>query len=345
MANLPTATSLTPRTVSSNSFAVSLAGTAFGDLAPLDDLVCGKRFVLLGESAHGVDEFSTLKARLVRWLNQCHGFEVLAFECSMVGCWHIDQRFGHDVVDDLLRFVIYPVWQTSEVMELFRYVELARQQEPPLRLAGFDLQDSEQFIGAVRRRHRMLAGTEFDERIERSLASNRLRWDAMQATGIGSGTASLLRDERMAENVALLAEQFFPGKRLVLWAHNSHIAKSSLRPPPFKPLGQWLTDRYPGQVCSIGVFMGEGTAAANDRKIYEIEPAEANTLEGRLLAAPGEAVAATTASLAWGGEETAARGWGIHPLTLVPASAFDAVVCVRTVRPPTFISSLDDYGR
>jgi erythromycin esterase len=331
--------------VPSHSIAVALNETAVGDLAPLDDLVCGKRFVLLGESAHGVDEFSTLKARLVRWLHQRHGFEVLAFECSMVACWHIDQRFGHDAVDDLLRFAIYPVWQTCEVPALFQYVEYARQQSHPLRLAGFDLQDSEQFIGAIRRRHRMLAGNEFDERIESSLASNRLRWDAIRATGIGSSTASLLRDERMAENVSLLADQFFPGKRLVLWAHNSHIAKTSLRPPPFKSLGQWLADRYPGQTCSFGMFMGEGTAAANDRKIYEIEPPGANTLEGRLLAAPGEAVAATTVSLAWGGDETAARDWGIHPLTLVPASAFDAVVCVRTVRPPTFISSLDDYGR
>jgi len=46
-----------------------------------------KRIVFLGENAHGVSEFTTMKARLIRYLHEELGFDVLAFESNVADAY------------------------------------------------------------------------------------------------------------------------------------------------------------------------------------------------------------------------------------------------------------------
>jgi hypothetical protein len=64
-----------------------VAAGDFSDLAPLADFVGNRRIVLLGESGHGVAEFNHLKVRLVKYLHEELGFDVVAFESSFYECW------------------------------------------------------------------------------------------------------------------------------------------------------------------------------------------------------------------------------------------------------------------
>ena len=57
-------------------------GNGFADLRPLDELIGNARVVGLGEAAHGVSEFFTLKHRLIEYLVVEHGFTAITWEDS-----------------------------------------------------------------------------------------------------------------------------------------------------------------------------------------------------------------------------------------------------------------------
>lgn len=56
---------------------------SFQDLEMLKPLLQDKRFVFLGESSHGVAEFNLAKTRLIQFLHQELGYNVLAFESGL----------------------------------------------------------------------------------------------------------------------------------------------------------------------------------------------------------------------------------------------------------------------
>jgi erythromycin esterase len=66
--------------------------------------------------------------------------------------------------------------------------------------------------------------------------------------------ASSDRDAFMAENIAWLHEQSQGGAKMVLWAHDYHIASDSYH----DTMGQHLRDRYQSQYLAIGTSFYEG---------------------------------------------------------------------------------------
>jgi hypothetical protein len=54
-----------------------------------------------------------------------------------------------------------------------------------------------------------------------SIESQTLRYWQMT-----TGNEVSVRDLQMAENLIWLAEKAYPGKKIIVWAHNGHIAKS-----------------------------------------------------------------------------------------------------------------------
>ncbi|MQA92660.1 MAG: hypothetical protein GEU90_20965 [Gemmatimonas sp.] len=121
----------------------SLGADDFSDLGFFAPLLEGKRIVQLGESGHGVREFSLAKVRLIRFLHEHLGYDVIAFESSLNEC----DRAGRDpnAVPDavtLMRNCIFGVWHTEEVVALFEYIRETESTSRPLRLTGFDIQTS-----------------------------------------------------------------------------------------------------------------------------------------------------------------------------------------------------------
>ncbi|HST00634.1 MAG TPA: erythromycin esterase family protein, partial [Usitatibacter sp.] len=130
----------------------SLFSDDFADLEFLAPLLEGKRVVQMGESSHGVAEFSWMKVRLVKYLHERLGYDVIAFESSLSGCDVADSRIGRQSPREVMRDCLFGVWFTSEVQALFEYLEAQRKAGRPLYLAGFDTQNSGQARGAVSER-------------------------------------------------------------------------------------------------------------------------------------------------------------------------------------------------
>jgi erythromycin esterase len=114
----------------------------FSDVQFLKTAIGGRRLVQLGESGHGVAEFDSLKVRLVRFLHEEMGFDVIAFESGLYECFHADEMAEQMNADYLMRNSIFAVWYSDETLPLFEYIQDTRATSRPLHLVGFDTQFS-----------------------------------------------------------------------------------------------------------------------------------------------------------------------------------------------------------
>ncbi len=108
------------------------------DLAFLNSLVEERRVVQLGESSHGVSEFNMTKVRLIKYLHEHLGYDVVAFESDLLSCYLANA--GHDNRSPLetMKNSIYMIWHSDETLALFEYLDQTMQTDRPLILAGFD---------------------------------------------------------------------------------------------------------------------------------------------------------------------------------------------------------------
>lgn len=124
----------------SHAHPVALEGERFDDLEFLRPLLEGKRVVQLGENSHGVRESNLVKARIVRFLHQELGYDVIAFESALYQCYDANLAAAEAPARTTLLSCAFGVWHTEELLPLFEYIRETRQGGRPLRLAGIDVQ-------------------------------------------------------------------------------------------------------------------------------------------------------------------------------------------------------------
>lgn len=112
----------------------------FADLQFLKSVIGDRRIVQLGESHHSVAEYGAVKTRLIKFLHQQMGFEVLAFESSIYECFAAD--LARLTASEALAASIFSVWAFEDVLPLFEYLKASQAAARPLTLAGFDPQIS-----------------------------------------------------------------------------------------------------------------------------------------------------------------------------------------------------------
>jgi erythromycin esterase len=114
----------------------------FSDLEPLSKAIGSARVVQLGEPSHGAGTGFRAKVRLVEFLHERMGFEVLVWESGLydVGLTEAALRAGEDPEKAAQRG-IFSIWSASaEVKPLLDYIEASRATTRPVEMAGFDLQ-------------------------------------------------------------------------------------------------------------------------------------------------------------------------------------------------------------
>ncbi|MEM9387007.1 MAG: erythromycin esterase family protein [Pseudomonadota bacterium] len=114
----------------------------FSDLDFLADVLESKRLVALGESSHGVKQFSQAKVRLIKYLHEALGFNLLAFEGGLFDCEYAQGILERGLARDAMNSCLFSVWQTAELRELFDYLVSTQSTATPLRITGFDVQFS-----------------------------------------------------------------------------------------------------------------------------------------------------------------------------------------------------------
>ena len=129
------------------SSTVSISGiesdsSDFEDMELLGHAIGDSKIVMLGEQDHGDAPTFTAKTRIIKYLHEVKGFNVLAFESDFFA---LNEGWGHlekkdDDISYFLKQNVFPIWtHCSACSDLFyNYIPSTFHSPTPLNISGFD---------------------------------------------------------------------------------------------------------------------------------------------------------------------------------------------------------------
>lgn len=101
------------------------------------------------------------------------------------------------------------------------------------------------------------------------------------------------RDRAMADNVEWLMKEMYPGKKVILWAHNDHLAKNTSKIATkeqgkwvnsFTSMGELLNKKLKDKEYVLGLYMNSGKASTiTTQKLFDIKPMPKGSLEHLMM--------------------------------------------------------------
>ncbi len=340
----------------------------------------GERRVLqLGESGHGMAETYQLKTEAVRYFHQQHGFDVLAVEGGLAECWVAAQHLGEWSAEQSMQACFWDAWASEEAAALFEYLRSTAASDRPLRLVGFDNSPTSRafatwlegrpdlppaLLAAEREFLRIFAGAadesdtlaaiqtravmeyrrayqELDNPMLAMIIEDRLATLDFDPADFDRAAFERDRERRMASNL-LRHLQNEPGARVIVWAHNAHIAHAySEFVGDVRRQGEFVHSVLGAESYTVGVYplSGEGYAWFINQD-YEIRPPQPGSLEARLAELPGDPVfldlhGAAAQQQPWTRQPVTSFEWGLNEQLIVPVEMYDGLLLIRAVTPIT----------
>jgi len=144
------------------------------------------------------------------------------------------------------------------------------------------------------------------------------------------------RDSLMSVTLQWLTEEIYPGKKIILWAHNGHISKNNLKRN--KPMGSFLPETILNASYIIGFYMYSGVTFSD--KIIEVRKPYKNSLEA-LMIQPNYKYSFFDLSnrtysdeTSWMFNEISSLLWGRFKRKIVLNKSYDAILFIDKISLP-----------
>jgi erythromycin esterase len=180
--------------------AVALTDTSSdADLARIGRALQGVDVIFLGESSHGDGGAHLARVRLVRYLHEQLGFDVIAWEAGTREAVAFDSLLGTSApLGSITTTALYPWWSGSaELRPVLEYMRGTRRSSRPLTFAGFDIQRSgpiEALVSDLRRAFARSGNAElFPRPLDDSLSVQLRRLEASTGASRDSVEATIER--------------------------------------------------------------------------------------------------------------------------------------------------------
>ena len=184
---------------------VDPADEDFADLAPLGRAIGNSRVVFLGESGHGEGSTTLGKTRLLKFLHQNLGFDVVVWESGLYEApvvWSALQKGGDPVA--ALGNGMMSAWSwTGEIEPLARYLAAQSSGPRPIHYEGFDPQLTAR--GSIARRSTELAAVLDSLGLRDAYALDSLLWRGLQWSF--NSTDTLAADSMAVERFAAITSK------------------------------------------------------------------------------------------------------------------------------------------
>lgn len=284
----------------------------------LDSMLKNKRIVMLGENTHGSSEYPLLKNRIIQYLHEKLGYNVLTWESSFLDCYAVESRKTKLSPEEMANSSLHFAYKSKQVFPLLTYIK-----NSDLILTGMDSQPTvySHATGKFLSSHpcftklsreiyyvdslaqtpsmyawkdgnrKVLAGKYQD--ILNKIDKNTCSSDELEIVvrGLKDRINDMLfrnkdRDQRMADNLLWLLYKKYPTEKFIIYAHNAHIDRQNQKNSfaNSKSMAEFLPDSVIKKSYSIGIFGYEGQARNNLGKnpIYDFKNHPKPSLENYL---------------------------------------------------------------
>lgn len=177
--------------------------------------------------------------------------------------------------------------------------------------------------------------------------NNRKNTFAINPANLNQQSMEVTRDSLMANNVEWIYNELYPGKKMIVWAHNGHVAKNNSHTtingkyPEVKRQGEYFNEKLGKAAYTIGLYCYTGRAYAFFiKKEYDLIVPGKESLEGRMAAYRDTISFMDIASnlnnpdAGWLREQISTYEWGKNEQKMIVKDQYDAIILINKINPP-----------